>query len=53
MDALGPGESQDFVFTLRLDGPGEGSVTVEDASPSAGRRDAHPGNDTAAVTVLP
>ncbi|MFD8734716.1 hypothetical protein ACFV06_07310 [Streptomyces sp. NPDC059618] len=53
VDELGPGESRDFVFTLRLYGPGEGSVTVEDEIPSGGRRDANPGNDTAAVTVLP
>jgi hypothetical protein len=53
VDELGPGESRDFEFTLRLDGPGEGSVTLQDAKPSPGRRDANPGNDTAAVTVLP
>lgn len=53
LEELGPGESSDFEFTLRLDGPGEGSVTLQDSSPSTGRRDANPGNDTAAVTVLP
>lgn len=50
---LGPGQSRDFEFTLRLEGRGEGSVTLQDAKPSTGRRDATPGNDTAAVTVLP
>ncbi|MET8134456.1 hypothetical protein ABZV24_21320 [Streptomyces sp. NPDC005251] len=53
LDELGPGESRDFEFTLRLDGPGEGSVTLLDASPSTSRRDVNLGNDTAAVTVLP
>ncbi|MFI0964016.1 hypothetical protein ACH4S8_21740 [Streptomyces sp. NPDC021080] len=53
VDALGPGESQDFEFILRLDGPGEGSVTVAYNRPSTGRHDANPGNDAAAVTVLP
>ncbi|MGW7610395.1 hypothetical protein ACWGKW_24555 [Streptomyces sp. NPDC054766] len=53
LDELGPGESHDFEFTLRLDGPGEGSVTLLDASPSTSRRDVNLGNDTAAVTVLP
>ncbi|MEU6274980.1 hypothetical protein ABZ871_21575 [Streptomyces populi] len=49
---LGPGESQDFEFTLRFDGPGEGRVAIEYDGPSTGGRDANPGNDTAAVTVL-
>ncbi|MFF3613610.1 hypothetical protein [Streptomyces sp. NPDC002580] len=53
VDELGPGESRDFEFTLRLDGPGEGGVTLQDAGPSLGRRDPNPGNDTAVVTVLP
>ncbi|MGC4984364.1 hypothetical protein ACLQ18_27595 [Streptomyces sp. DT193] len=53
LDELEPGESRDFEFTLRLDGPGEGSVTLQDAGLSTSRRDANPGNDTAAVTVLP
>jgi hypothetical protein len=53
LEELGPGESSDFEFTLLLDGPGEGSVTLHDFTPSTGRRDANPGNDTAAVIVLP
>lgn len=50
---LDPGETRDFEFTLSLDGPGQGSVALQDTQPSTGRRDPVPANDTAPVTVLP
>ncbi|MFI1211485.1 DUF11 domain-containing protein [Streptomyces sp. NPDC020802] len=49
---LEAGEARTFVFTLRLGGPGEGSVRVADAA-GTDRRDPDPANDTAPVTVLP
>ncbi|MFJ8937582.1 hypothetical protein ACIRL0_18020 [Streptomyces sp. NPDC102365] len=54
---LEAGETSTFEFTLRLGGPGEGSVRVIDIAVTdrrdTGRRDPDPANDTAPVTVLP
>ncbi|MGQ4383695.1 hypothetical protein [Streptomyces sp. SAS_270] len=49
---LDAGKARTFDFTLRVGGPGEGSVRVTDTA-ETGRRDPDPANDTAPVTVLP
>ncbi|MEV0224435.1 hypothetical protein [Streptomyces sp. NPDC050704] len=49
---LEAGRTRTFEFTLRLGGPGEGSVRVTDTA-GTDRRDPDPANDTAPVTVLP
>ncbi|WP_237305360.1 hypothetical protein [Streptomyces sp. SAT1] len=61
--SLEPGASDTLVFTLRLGGPGTGTVRVEDNAPGrldppgdrerTGRRDPDPADDEAVVTVAP
>lgn len=63
MRSLEPGASDILEFTLRLGGPGTGTVRVEDDAPGrsdppgdrerTGRRDRDPADDEAVVTVAP
>lgn len=51
VERLRPGASRSFEFTLRLGGPGAGSVTLQDPRPRTGRHDPDPADDRASVTV--
>ncbi|PWI16256.1 hypothetical protein DI272_20355 [Streptomyces sp. Act143] len=55
VQALEPGQTHPFEFTVTLGEPGAGTLTLEDKKPSSpwdvGRRDPDTGNDTAVVRV--
>ena len=57
IDALKPGKTQTFTFTMRLGEPGEGTLTLQNRGPteegSDRDRDPYPANDKAVITVHP
>ncbi|WP_328933003.1 MULTISPECIES: hypothetical protein [unclassified Streptomyces] len=62
LDALKPGRTQDFTFTMLLGEPGAGTLTLRDKAPVGGwyaggwyvgDRDPDPANDEAVITVHP
>jgi hypothetical protein len=59
INALKPGRTQTFTFTMRLGDPGEGTLSLQDKDPRTdddwyvGDRDPDPTNDEAVIKVQP